>query len=86
MPPANTPLYSHALNEIETWLADQGCRRATDNISKWKLTRPDWSAVLLLDRDSILIAYVSDDGREVARSFKYSLSRADLEEAIFSGP
>lgn len=86
MPPANTPLYNHPLPDIETWLADQGCLRDSDNISRWRLSRPDWSAELLLDIDSIVVDYTEPSGRKIQRSFKYSLSRQDLEEVIFSGP
>ncbi|MGB7250009.1 MAG: DUF3143 domain-containing protein [Phormidesmis sp.] len=86
MMPANTPLYSHPLPEIEAWLSEQGCDRDTQNISKWTFSRPDWSADLLLDVDSIVVSYRCPNGRDVQRSFKYSLSRSDLEDVIFSGP
>ncbi|NEQ97539.1 MAG: DUF3143 domain-containing protein, partial [Cyanothece sp. SIO2G6] len=29
---------------------------------------------------------VGEDGSDIQRSFKYSLSRQDLEDAVFSGP
>lgn len=86
MSPANAPLYSHPLPEIEAWLARQGCERDTENISKWTISQSDWSAEILLDIDSIVVNYKRIDGSEVQRSFKYSLSRSDLEEVIFSGP
>lgn len=86
MPPANAPLYSHPLPEIEAWLTEQGCDRDTENISRWKLAHGDWSAELFLDVDSIMVSYTRLDGSTMQRSFKYSLSRSDLEEAIFSGP
>jgi hypothetical protein len=86
MPPANTPLYSHSLPDVEAWLTQQGCDRDTENISQWRVERDRWSAILFLDVDSIVVTYTSDDGAKVQRSFKYSLSRSDLEEVIFSGP
>ena len=86
MTPSTKPLYSHALPEIEDWLTEQGCDRNAQDISQWKIARSDWSAELYLDVDSIIANYTSADGKEVQRSFKYSLSRNDLEEAIFSGP
>ena len=86
MPPANTPLYSHPLPDIEAWLTEQGGDRDTENISQWTFSRADWSANLLLDVDSIVVSYTRSDGSEVQRSFKYSLSRSDLEEVIFAGP
>ncbi|KPQ37074.1 MAG: Protein of unknown function (DUF3143) [Phormidesmis priestleyi Ana] len=86
MSPASNPLYSHSLPEIEAWLTAQGGDRATDNISLWTFVRDSWSADLLLDVDSIIVRYTSADGSKVQRSFKYSLSRSDLEEVIFSGP
>ncbi|MGC1306772.1 MAG: DUF3143 domain-containing protein [Phormidesmis sp.] len=86
MPPANTPLYSHPLPEIEAWLSEQGCDRDPDNISKWNLSQPDWSAELLLDVDAIVVGYTRPNGSQIQRVFKYSLSRSDLQKVIFSGP
>lgn len=86
MPPANTPLYSHPLPEIEAWLSEQGCDRDTENISKWTTARDRWSADIVLDVDSIVVSYTRSDGSTVQRVFKYSLSRSDLEEVIFAGP
>ncbi len=86
MPPANTPLYTHPLPDIEAWLTGLGGDRNPQNISEWSFSHPDWSAKLWLDVDSIVVRYVSHDSKVVQRSFKYSLSRSDLEEVIFSGP
>jgi len=86
MPPASTPLYSHPLPEIEAWLRDQGCQRDDDDISQWRFSSSGWTAELRLDVDSIVVYYASSNGKAVQRSFKYSLSRADLEKVIFSGP
>ena len=86
MTPSTKPLYSHALPEIEDWLRQQRAERDSQDISRWSISRQDWSADLYLDVDSIVVNYVSSDGKEVQRSFKYSLSRGDLEKVIFSGP
>lgn len=86
MPPASTPLYSHPLPEIEAWLTDQGCDRDADNISLWNFSGDDWKGELFLDTDAVTVDYTKADGSTVQRSFKYSLSRSDLEEVIFIGP
>ncbi|NET33745.1 MAG: DUF3143 domain-containing protein [Cyanothece sp. SIO1E1] len=88
LPPANTPLYNHPLPDIEKWLVTQGCMQDPENLHCWSLQRLDWEAELLLDIDSLLVHYtrVGEDKSDIRRSFKYSLSRGDLEEAIFSGP
>lgn len=86
MTPSTKPLYSHALPEIEDWLRTKGAERDNQDISRWTISRQDWSADLYLDVDSIVVNYTGSDGQEVQRSFKYSLSRGDLEKVIFSGP
>lgn len=86
MTPSSKPLYSHTLPEIEQWLADFGCDRSESDISQWSVSKEDWSAQLYLDIDSIVVDYVDATGGEIQRSFKYSLSRSDLEKVIFSGP
>ena len=86
MPPASTPLYGHPLPAIEEWLRAQGCDRDSQDISLWTLEKEDWSAELYLDADSIVVTYTKRDRSTVQRSFKYSLSRSDLEEVIFTGP
>lgn len=86
MPPASTPLYGHPLPAIEEWLTQRGCDRDSKDVSLWRLNEEDWSAELFLDVDSIVVTYTKRDRSTVQRSFKYSLSRSDLEEVIFSGP
>lgn len=86
MPPASTPLYSHPLPEIESWLTNLGAERDSDDISQWRFSSTGWTAELRLDVDSIVVYYASSSGKAVQRSFKYSLSRGDLEKVIFSGP
>ncbi|MBD2020382.1 DUF3143 domain-containing protein [Leptolyngbya sp. FACHB-36] len=88
LPPADTPLYNHPLPEIEQWLVEQGCTRSKDDIHCWLVQRPEWHAEVCLDTDQLTVRY-SDIGieeRSVQRSFKYSLSRQDVQDAVFAGP
>ena len=86
MAPSASPLYCHALPEIECWINCLGVERDNKDISQWRFSSTGWTAELRLDVDSIVVYYASSGGKAVQRSFKYSLSRADLEEVIFSGP
>jgi hypothetical protein len=86
LPPGNTPLYNHPLPLIEEWLNQQGCEQDPSDLHCWSIQRPGWQAELMLDVDQLSVRYVNIEGRDVQRSFKYSLSRDDIEEAIFSGP
>lgn len=88
LPPAETPLYNHPLPEIEFWLQYRGCQQNQGNIHCWQLNQPHWKAEICLDVDQLTVRYFEfgDGDREVQRVFKYSLSRQDVEDAIFSGP
>lgn len=88
LPSADTPLYNHPLPEIEQWLAKQGCQQDEQDLHCWRVQKQDWQAELWLDIDQLTVRYISaaDGGRDIQRSFKYSLSRQDIEAAIFSGP
>lgn len=88
LPSPDTPIYNHPLPDIEQWLQDQGCQRDADEINRWHVEKPTWSAELVLETDAFLVRYIGagDDGRDIVRSFKYSLSRKDLDEVIFTGP
>lgn len=88
LPPADTPIYNHPLPDIEQWLTSQGCQQDRDNLHCWHVQRSSWEAELLLDVDALTVRYfqMGSEGQEVQRSFKYSLSRQDMDEAIFSGP
>ncbi|MGYP002777110138 len=88
LPPAETPLYNHPLPEIEQWLLDHGCQQDEAELHCWTLARTTWKAELWLDADQLTVRYFGfgDGDREVQRSFKYSLSRRDVEDAIFAGP
>jgi hypothetical protein len=88
MPSADTPLYNHPLPEIEHWLRNQGCEQEPGLPHCWHVECPTWQADLTLDIDAIVVRYLNAgaDGQDIQRIFKYSLSRQDLNEAIFSGP
>ncbi|MFB2839146.1 DUF3143 domain-containing protein [Floridanema evergladense] len=88
IPPPETPLYNHPLPEIEQWLKAQGCQQDKKELHCWRVEKPAWKAELWLDIDQITVRYLNagENGQDIQRSFKYSLSRRDIEEAVFSGP
>ncbi len=86
LPPGDTPLYNHALPAIEAWLSDQGCEQDSEDLHCWTIDRAKWQAELMLDVDQLSVRYLNVDGRDIQRSFKYSLSRQDIEDAVFAGP
>lgn len=88
LPPADTPLYSHPLPDIEAWLSSQGCQQDSTNLHCWTFKGSDWAAELELEVDSLTVRYLGagEGGQDIVRSFKYSLSRRDLDEVIFTGP
>lgn len=88
LPPADTPLYNHPLPEIERWLVDHGCQQDKTDLHCWYLEQSTWKAELWLDVDQLTVRYFNfgEGDRAVQRSFKYSLSRQDIEDAIFAGP
>jgi len=88
LPSADTPLYNHPLPQIEQWLKDQGCQQDQKQLHCWRIQRPNWEAELWLDIDQLTIRYIDAEaiGQDIQRSFKYSLSRKDVEQAVFSGP
>lgn len=86
LPSGDTPLYNHPLPQIEEWLILQGCQQDRQDLHCWLIERPDWKAELMLDVDQLTIRYFNVEGRDLQRSFKYSLSRDDIQEAVFSGP
>ncbi|HEY9849666.1 MAG TPA: DUF3143 domain-containing protein [Leptolyngbyaceae cyanobacterium] len=88
MPSADTPLYNHPLPYIEQWLKDQGCQQDRQELHCWRVEKTDWQAELWLDIDQLTVRYLNagENGQDIQRSFKYSLSRRDIEEAVFSGP
>ena len=88
LPSADTPLYNHTLPDIELWLTQKGCSQDRSELNCWEVTKADWRADLILEADSLVVRYINvdDSGDDVQRGFKYSLSRQDLEDAIFAGP
>jgi Protein of unknown function (DUF3143) len=101
LPTDDTPLYNHPLPEIEQWLISMGCEQDDSELHCWYINKSDWRAELCLDieeltvryfvpkisdiRDSNLQPAISGNG-SIYRTFKYSLSRQDIENAVFAGP
>ena len=88
LPEADTPLYNHSLPTIEDWLRSKGCDRDTENIHCWFLNESNWKAEICLEVEELTVRYFDTESasQNLSRSFKYSLSRQDIEEAVFSGP
>lgn len=88
LPPPETPIYNHPLPEIENWLIAHGCERDPDASNLWHVATNTWKAEIVMEIDAFTIRYLraSQDGQDITRSFKYSLSRQDLDDVIFSGP
>jgi hypothetical protein len=88
LPSADTPLYNHPLPEIEQWLIQHGCHRDDSDLHCWHIERSDWQAEVCLEIDQLTVRYFKSEGGEhsVQRAFKYSLSRQDIEDAVFAGP
>jgi Protein of unknown function (DUF3143) len=88
IPAADTPLYNHPLPAIEQWLTRLGCQQNRNNLHCWSVDRPNWNAEICLDIEEITVRYLKagEDGKDIYRAFKYSLSRKDIEDAVFSGP
>lgn len=88
LPIPETPLYNHTLPDIEQWLKTHGCERDVEQLHLWYLTGPSWSAEIRLDIEELSVLYETPQDRtqNVRRTFKYSLSRQDIEDAIFAGP
>lgn len=82
------PLYSYPLPEIESWLASLGAQQDRDQLNCWQVEKPEWQAEICLDTEEIVVSYYSEgeSSADVTRSFKYSLNRQDVEDAILSGP
>lgn len=88
LPSADTPLYNHTLPDIELWLKQQGCQQDNSELNRWEISKAAWRADLILETDSLVVCYfeAGNGGEDIQRGFKYSLSRQDLEDAIFAGP
>ncbi|WP_310489587.1 DUF3143 domain-containing protein [Chamaesiphon sp. VAR_69_metabat_338] len=101
LPTDDTPLYNHPLPEIEQWLISMGCQQDDSELHCWYIDKPDWRAELCLDIEELTVRYlapkISDlqasntppimsGNTSIYRTFKYSLSRQDIENAVFAGP
>ena len=88
LPTADTPLYNHPLPEIERWLSQLGCQQDRENLHCWTVERPNWQAELCLEIEELVVRYYKTEvgDCDIQRVFKYSLSRQDIEDAVFAGP
>ena len=88
LPEANTPLYNHTLPTIEDWLRNKGCQQNREDLHCWSLEESAWKAEICLETEELTVRYYDAPQAEqnLSRSFKYSLSRQDIEDAVFSGP
>ncbi|MGL5083023.1 MAG: DUF3143 domain-containing protein [Microcoleaceae cyanobacterium] len=88
LPNPDTPLYNHPLPKVEDWLRSQGCEQDRSELHHWQVERPTWKADLWLDIEQLTVCYhdAGNQGQDIQRAFKYSLSRQDIEAAVFSGP
>ena len=88
LPTADTPLYNHPLPDIEQWLTQMGCEQDSEQLHCWRVDQRNWQAELYLEVEELIVTYrrTGDSGRDIQRAFKYSLSRQDVEDAIFAGP
>jgi hypothetical protein len=96
--PTDTPLYNHPLPEIEQWLMSMGGEQDSNELHCWHITSADWQAELCLDIEELTVRYstksnspqvsssASSDYQGIYRTFKYSLSRQDIENAVLAGP
>jgi Protein of unknown function (DUF3143) len=88
LPKSETPLYNHTLPDLEQWLRDRGCERDLEELHLWYVNYPAWSAEISLEIEELSILYQESESQSspLRRTFKYSLSRRDVEDAIFAGP
>ncbi len=88
LPIPTTPLYNHTLPDIEQWLRSRGGERDTEQLHLWNVSHSSWTAEIRLEIEELSVLYQSpqDGSLRSRRTFKYSLSRQDIEEAIFAGP
>ena len=85
LPAAETPLYHHALPQLEAWLLQLGARQRGSHSCQWDLHQPQWSALVELEQEELKVSWLQD-GNQSVRQFPYGLSRADVEAAILAGP
>jgi hypothetical protein len=82
LPPDKTPLYNHPLHALEEWFREKGCEQDPQVPHCWKLHHPEWSADLCLEETVLRVEYQLSDQTKVL-TFPYSLSRADVDQAVF---
>lgn len=84
----NSPLYNHPLPIIEDWLRKNGCTQNAKELNCWYVKKPDWEAEIVLEIEELIVTYLNAgaDGSDIKRAFRYSLSRQDIQDAVFSGP
>lgn len=85
---SKSPLYNFPLPEIERWLKYMGCEQNSKELNCWYVNKADWEAEITLEIEDICVIYLNAgaDGSDIKRAFPYSLSRQDIEDAVFSGP
>ncbi|MGL5035143.1 MAG: DUF3143 domain-containing protein [Microcystaceae cyanobacterium] len=87
LPSADTPLYNHSLTAVDAWLLGLGCRQDEKNLHHWSVQYANWEADVFLEMEELVVSYTEKQGQPaVTRSFKYSLSRHDIEAAVLAGP
>lgn len=85
-PSADTPLYNHPLPQIESWLTEKGCQQDSEDLHCWLAETSEWRAEICLEVEQLTVRYLQENRPDIQRAFKYSLSRQDIEDAIFAGP
>jgi len=88
LPVPETALYNHTLPVVESWLQSLGCQQDRNNLNLWYVKRPGWEAEISMEVEDVRVRYINAvaGNKDVYRSFPYSLSRKDIEDAIFIGP
>jgi hypothetical protein len=87
LPAADTALYNHPLPEIEDWLISIGCEQDEVEPHCWFVNKSSWKAHVCLEVEELTVKYIKTDGdADIFRTFKYSLSRQDIENAVLAGP
>jgi len=73
---------------VETWLKSKNCRQDSQKLNNWLVQCRDWQAEISMDIEEIRVRYINalSGNKDVNRAFPYSLSRKDIEDAIFTGP
>jgi len=82
LPAAQTPLYNHPLHALEAWLVACGCHQDPDCAHCWSIKHPDYEATIYLEETALRAEYHRKDQTRTL-TFPYSLSRWDVEQAVF---